>query len=313
MNKEYILSGKDWFDTDGNLLEIHDAGVINVGDTFYAYGVDRTLNNDTDKDLSFYRLCMYSSKDLVNWKFENYILEEEAHLDLSDPSKLIERPKILYNPNTHKFVMWFHYDHIKYGLWHMGIAQCDTVNGKYEFLGHFDVMGDGLADLTLYSEDKVGYLAATGGGYMHFYRLSEDFLRVEEKLPDPKTASGNGIHGEAPSIFKRNGKYYMICSGFTGWELNENFFCYADSLTSVWSEPQDLTDSGLYTFQSQNTYTLVVDGTEQTAYIYIADRWDMGKVTSRYVWQPIKFDGDNLYIDYYHKWTIDVKTGKFSD
>ena len=308
----FITSGEDWLDTDGNLMEAHDAGILQVGGTYYLYGVDRTHNNEIEKDLSFFRLCMYSSKDLINWRFENYILCEEDHPDLSDPGKLIERPKILYNPNTGKYVMWFHYDNVKYGLWHLGVAVSDTVNGHYEYLGHSEVMGRGLADLALYREGNTGYLAATGGGIMHIYRLADDYLSAAEQLPDAAYADGKAIHGEAPSLFKKGGIYYMICSGFSGWAHNENFYCTAENLHGPWTERRDLTDPALFTFHSQNTYTLVVEGTEQTTYIYMGDRWDKGWVTSRYVWQPFKFDGDRMYLDYYHKWSIDVSTGKYS-
>lgn len=52
----------------------------------------------------------YSSKDLLNWKFEGIVLpavkDDEKH-DLH-PSKVLERPKVIYNEKTKKFVMWAH-------------------------------------------------------------------------------------------------------------------------------------------------------------------------------------------------------------
>ena len=44
----------------------------------------------------------YSSKDLLNWKFEGIVLpavkDDEKH-DLH-PSKVLERPKVIYNEKT---------------------------------------------------------------------------------------------------------------------------------------------------------------------------------------------------------------------
>ena len=48
------------------------------------------------------RCCCYSSKDLLNWKFEGIVLpavkDDEKH-DLH-PSKVLERPKVIYNEKT---------------------------------------------------------------------------------------------------------------------------------------------------------------------------------------------------------------------
>jgi hypothetical protein len=52
---------------------------------------------------------VYSSKDLYNWKDEGIALPVSA-----DPQSeivkgcVIERPKVIFNKKTGKFVMWFH-------------------------------------------------------------------------------------------------------------------------------------------------------------------------------------------------------------
>lgn len=314
-----IQSGKDWLDTNGNLLEAHDAGMLKVRDTYYLYGVDRTRNSSLyGNDKSFYQLNMYSSKDLVTWEFENHILTKSAGMDLTDPGILVERPKIVYNPNLDKYVMWFHYDRTNYGLWKLGVAYCDTVNGDYTYVGLADVKrrnkdeAQSLADMTLFvDDDGKGYLAATGDGYMHIFLLNDDFLSVKEWLPDPANIAGTRVHGEAPSLFKRNGKYYMICSDFSGWSDNDNFFVMADDLNGPWTNAQLIAEKGTNTYNSQNTYTMVIEGTKQTTYLYMGDRWKNGTVASRYVWLPLQFSNDRLCLQYCTEWKLDAVTGEY--
>lgn len=43
------------------------------------------------------------------------------HADLA-PSKVVERPRVLYNEATRAFVMWVHVDEADYELARMGVA-----------------------------------------------------------------------------------------------------------------------------------------------------------------------------------------------
>lgn len=63
-----IHNGDMWIDSDGNDVQAHGAGFLKVDDTWYMIGEDRTKQWNPDVN-------MYSSKDLVNWKFERKIIE----------------------------------------------------------------------------------------------------------------------------------------------------------------------------------------------------------------------------------------------
>ena len=77
-----IVNDRFWKDTDGNFIYSQGGGVLQVGDTFYWYGVkyngavtyaaNPTKKND---DTGFAGVTCYSSKDLVNWKFEGIVLK----------------------------------------------------------------------------------------------------------------------------------------------------------------------------------------------------------------------------------------------
>ena len=61
-------------------------------------------------------IACYSSTNLIDWKNEGLVL----HAIPDDPQsdlflgRVLERPKVIYNRNTHKFVMWLHVDTADY-------------------------------------------------------------------------------------------------------------------------------------------------------------------------------------------------------
>jgi hypothetical protein len=57
----------------------------------------------------------YSSKDLWAWKNEGVVLRGEEKNVTHDlhKSNVLERPKVIYNDRTAKYVMWMHIDDTK--------------------------------------------------------------------------------------------------------------------------------------------------------------------------------------------------------
>jgi len=98
-----IASGKVWRDTDGNVINAHGGGILFHEGKYYWFGEHRPASGFvTEKGIN----C-YSSTDLYNWKSEGIALavsEEEGH-DI-EKGCIMERPKVIYNAKTGKFVMW---------------------------------------------------------------------------------------------------------------------------------------------------------------------------------------------------------------
>jgi beta-xylosidase len=79
----------------------------------------------------------YSSTDLYNWKDEGVALavSEDSKSDIAKGC-ILERPKVIYNAATKKFVMWFHLE-LKgqgYGAARSGVAVADKPAGPYTYL-----------------------------------------------------------------------------------------------------------------------------------------------------------------------------------
>ena len=80
----------------------------------------------------------YSSTDLLKWKNEGNVLPavNDPASDLH-PAKVLERPKVIYNAKTKKFVMWFHADSMNYAAARCGVAVSDTPAGPFKYLRSF--------------------------------------------------------------------------------------------------------------------------------------------------------------------------------
>lgn len=141
-----IIPGEVWKDTDGNPINAHGGGLLYHEGTYYWYGEYKKGETILPEWATWecYRtdvtgVSCYSSKDLLNWKFEGIVLpavkDDEKH-DLH-PSKVLERPKVIYNEKTKKFVMWAHVESADYSKACAGVAVSDSPTGTFTYVGSF--------------------------------------------------------------------------------------------------------------------------------------------------------------------------------
>lgn len=127
------LNGQLWMDTDGHHINAHGGNIIQYGDTYYWYGENRPYRGFTTEA----GVGVYSSKDLKTWKNEGIALavSEEAGHDI-ERGCIMERPKVLYNEKTKKFVMLFHLE-LKgrgYDAARVAFAESDSPTGPFRFI-----------------------------------------------------------------------------------------------------------------------------------------------------------------------------------
>ena len=115
-----------------------------------------------------------------------------------------------------------------------------------------------------------------------------------------------GGQNEAPAIFQKDGYYYMITSGLTGWAPNAARSFRAKSIMGPW-EKLGNPARGKYadkTFFSQSTFILSVQGKEDS-FIFMADRWKPeNHIDGRYIWLPIEWENDKPVIRWKENWTL---------
>ena len=116
-------------------------------------------------------------------------------------------------------------------------------------------------DLTVFQDDDAkAYLfyASEDNATMHVSRLTDDYLRPSGEYA--RILVGRSM--EAPAVFKRGAKYYLIASGCTAWAPNAARAAVADNLFGPWTElgnPCRGEDADK-TFHSQSTFVLPVPG-----------------------------------------------------
>jgi len=313
-DNQKIIPGEIWKDIDGNKINAHGGGFLFHEGKYYWYGEIKTGKTwlVPGQTWECYRtnaggVSCYSSENLTDWKFEGVALAPNTSDSTHDlhTSKVLERPKVIYNEKTKKFVMWLHVDSQDYAYSRAGVATADKPEGPYTFIESMRPNGQMSRDMTLFKdEDGKAYhiFSSEMNATMHVSLLTDDYLKP--------TGTVNRIfvdkRREAPAMFKCNGKYYLITSGCTGWLPNPAMLGSADSIMGNWTEMYNPckgpnSDS---TFFAQSTFVLPING-KPGQFIFMADRWNKTNLEdSRYVWLPLVFNNDSVVIEWKESWSL---------
>ena len=316
--------GAVWLGTDGNPIQAHGGGILARGDTYYWYGEDRTPGGNG-------AVACYSSTNLYNWKREGVVLSREALPRVDGRSTFVERPKVIFNPRTGKYVMWAHLEQRRYQYARAGIAISDSPTGSFSFLNairpitnDFEFPADDpnqqkqfggtFRDMNLFVDDDgraYVFYASEGNWTMYVVRLNADFTGPETPTAEGKTWARILVRQmrEAPAPFKHNGRYYLITSGCTGWDPNAADLATAENVLGPWTSrgnPCTGTNADV-TFGTQSTFVLPVRG-RPDAFIFMADRWKPQNLPdSRYVWLPLSIDANGRFdIEWRERWDLSV-------
>ena len=349
-----IAPGDVWPDDKGEHINAHGGNVMFYDGTYYWYGENRPARGFTTE----VGVGVYSSKDLMNWKNEGVALAvSETKGDVIERGCIMERPKVVCNPTTKKFVMLFHLE-LKgrgYETARVGFAVSDTPTGPFEFIRSLrpnagkwpmdftkrDIKRAMALDEEQYKEwwtpewhravdqglllkrdlpggqmsrDMTVFVDDDGTAY-HIHSAEENLtLNIAELTPDYLDYTGRyirlapGGHNEAPTIFKRDGVYWMITSGCTGWDPNEARMFKSKSMWGPWEQlPSPFRgEDANKSFHTQGTYIFRVESTDQ--YIFMADRWIPRSLkNSRHIWLPIEYDTDGTPLLFWKdSWTVAI-------
>jgi hypothetical protein len=116
------------------------------------------VGEDKTNGTAFANINCYSSTNLVEWNYEGAVLTRTGSGD-TGPGRVIERPKIMFNKKTNKYVLWMHIDSSNYAEAKIGVATGDSVCGKYNYLRSEKPLGFESRDSGVYvDDDGKGYL-----------------------------------------------------------------------------------------------------------------------------------------------------------
>ena len=326
-----------WLDNNGVHINAHGGGILDYDGVYYWFGehkVKGRIGNTAQVGVH----C-YSSTDLYNWKDEGIALAVRTSADIEIVKGcVIERPKVIYNKKTDKFVMWFHLE-LKgqgYRAARTGVALSNSVTGPYQYLrsyrpnaGDIPLKESLTGDLKYYnrdfkdgqmSRDMTLFIDDDGTAYhihaseenqtLHISQLSDDYLSFSGVY----TRAFQGAANEAPAMFKHDGVYYMITSGCTGWKPNTARSGMARHILGPWVELGNPCE-GLNphnnlgaekTFGGQSTFILPVRGKEG-AFIAMFDVWTpKNPIDGRYIWLPVSFQENRFIMKWYKEWDLSL-------
>ena len=337
--------GEIWLDTNGNRIQAHGGSIIQVEGTYYWYGENKE-KTDGVCDIWTYGIRCYASKDLYNWEDRGLIIPpnlEDESSSLHPVNAKQDRPHIIYNKQTKKFVCW-----IKVMR---EIYQTETVLTADHILGPYTIVTDNLLPLGMSGGDFDLSVAEDGKAYYYFERihgevicadLTDDYTNITGYYSTHFPNGQPPYAREAPAHFIRKGKHYLLTSGTTYYYPNPS----ESAIAATWHGPFTIQgvlhvdDKTNTSFHSQISCVFKVPG-KKDLYIALADRWlpnemhmdyevyaesirqlydpdydmDMkdlendvpidNTAVADYVWLPISFVGDRAFIEWKDSWKLE--------
>jgi hypothetical protein len=327
-----VRNNEPWLDADGRIIDAHEGNLRRYGGRFYYYG---TRYGDTNGFTGYNQPVCYSSADMSPGSWVNHgVVTPDA------PPGLIFRPYVARSRATGRFVMFYKH--------HPGsidsstpkaamkptpnfvVAVADEPTGP--FLTHrarFETMHDtqrhGDQDLFI-DDDGTGYLVYTQ--WINDPDAPRFLLSVEQLTPDLLASAGRTSgwidqHVEAPSMFKREGRYYVTCGKCCA-------FCPQGSGSRVYLADHPLgpyrftrninrvggTNDGAIIVPGQETHVAQLPTPTGPAYIQMYDLWESApdgvKGHDLVYWtSPLRFDnrGWPEVIAWEDAWSLDVAPG----
>ncbi len=349
--------GEVWLDTAGKPIQAHGGSILRVGALYYWYGENKEFTTGRSKVWTWGVRC-YASSDLYNWDDLGLIIPPDTKNPASPlhPEQMLDRPHILYNRSTKKFVCWVKIMGKK--------GQTRTVLVADAITGPYAIVRQDIRPLGMSAGDfDLTFSSADGKAYMYFERVHSEMICAD--LTDDYT-DFTGYYSthfphpappavrEGPAYFRRAGKHYLATSGTTGYFPNPSEIAVADTFHGPFTVLGDLhpRDRSRTSFNSQ--ISSVFRHPDKTdLYIALADRWmgpqtdpvfesgarsralnsaltktmsmltprpaldakeqeamkqlrpDVDTSRARYVWLPLRFEGDRPVIDWRAEWRLE--------
>lgn len=279
MSRKYraFHPGKVWLDTKGERIQAHGGSVLYQDGYYYWYGENKEKTDGTTPIWHWGVRC-YRSSDLYNWEDMGIIIPPEPEDENSSihPYSHMDRPHIIYNQKTKKYVCW---------LKIMGAnnVQSETVMTADHLLGPYEKVREGLSPLGMSAGDFDLAVAPDGKAYYFFERVHSENIIAD--LTDSYTdvtgyysahfpKKGPPFVREAMAHFVRDCKHYLITSGTTGYFPNPSEVAVGDTWHGPYRVIGDPTpaDASRTTYHCQVSSIFKVIG-KKDLYIAVADRW----------------------------------------
>ena len=271
-----VRPGEVWTDTDGKPIQAHGFQICEQDGVYYWYGENKAdaLMGTTEM---FGGVRCYSSTDFYNWKDEGLIVapDRDNHLSPIHYTQKLERPHIIKNPRTGKYILWAK---SQADDGYFAIFQADNFMGPYTFVRNLQPEGYGVGDFDMYVDPQ------TGKGYVWFERphwelicaeLTDDMTDVTEVFSEHFIGLKPPFTREAPAHFQIGDSHYVFTSGTTGYTSNPSEVAVFTDYHGAYHTLGDphVGDSTASSFNSQITGVIRIPG-KKNLWVALADRWE---------------------------------------
>jgi Glycosyl hydrolases family 43 len=317
-DKTQFEPAKEWLDNKGNPINAHGGGVLYFNGLYYWYG-EHKIPGKSEQELADGGIHCYMSKDLINWTDGGIVLGVEYGSNNSDLEYgcLIERPKVVYNAKTRKFIAYFKFypKGNGYEVAYVGVATSESPAGPFKYSHKFlgASMPKGSGDFSMFVDDNgdMYHLAVRKPDKAFVIgKMRDDYLLPVE---DYKVCIGIEPHTEAPAIIKVNDTYHLLGSGSSGWKPNTARYYTSKNLYGPWTVQSNplkgvnpIDSFGVEkTFGGQSSFIITVQGLKN-AFIAMFDIWkpDM-PIKGRYIWLPVILKDNKFSISWLDSWNLE--------
>ncbi|MBR3702234.1 MAG: family 43 glycosylhydrolase [Alistipes sp.] len=222
------------------ITELRDPCIMRDGDTYYLVFTHFPFTHHTSRDESKPDLNsspgirLYSSKDLKNWKFENWIVKS-SELPEDCPYKHRFWAPELFKHNGKYYIMFYADNWLKdeyNAAGHIGyvgfLGVADSPTGPYENITW--VRGSGCDTHLFFDDDDKAYAVVPGVDVFMQAADAKNIAKADVSLygERPKIISCNNDdigwnfspeHVEGPWMIKKNGKYILFTAA-PYWDYN---------------------------------------------------------------------------------------------
>lgn len=301
--------GETWPDTEGVHINCHGGCVVPYEGAFYWFGESRTGGHSDG-------ISCYRSTDLYNWQKVGMAVvhqgtrDDENMQDISE-GRLLERPKVVYNAATGKWVMWAHWENGNdYGQARVAILKADRITGPYTFVSTMRPNGHDSRDQTLFVDtdgNAYHFCSTDMNTNINVVRLTDDYLGCT--TDETKIMRGRRL--EATTVCKYADMYFATFSECNGWNPapGHTATTYGDILDQ-WTEGLNfcVDPDAARSYGSQGAYVFSVAslGYDPKCMVWYGDRWNPQNVGgSTYVWLPMSIRSGYPTIRNSTGWTLE--------
>ncbi len=343
-----IRPGKTWYDTDGKRIQAHGGSILYADGVFYWYGENKEgiTGTATGEKCAFWHhgVRLYSSRDLYNWKDEGCIVPESADAgDPFHPANVMDRPHILFNEHTGKFVLWTKTARNGFESAQFSVCVGDSLF-SLRYVGDVDCAPMHAGDFDLFVDVREAYVVYENPHKeMILQRLKHDYTGITGDFSVHLPAECPPFVREAPAFFTHDGRRFLLTSGTTGYYPNPTVAYDITAMHGTWESLGEVcvNDRNRNSFHAQFS-SVFRHPHRENLYIALGDRWltdlpedlpdmeqffynrfsanaahrvdasekrrlsDENTSEADYVWLPIEFDDNgNPHIKWLREWRVE--------